>query len=128
MGHAHGRIAGLARALEEADEPSRVLDLISGFRTALAEHFHDETCPGGMFEELVAMRPSNDLQLRLLRQEHEELLGELDALRQEVQASEKPGGGFHQTRAAFLQRFRQHEAAETDLMMSTHLVDDGGSG
>jgi len=118
----------LARSLEEADEPRRVLDLVDQFRAALTEHFHDETCPGGMFEELLTMRPSNNLRLKALRQEHRELLEELDALRQEVEASKRPGGGFHQTRAAFLQRFRQHEAAETDLLLSTHMVDDGGSG
>jgi hypothetical protein len=118
----------LARGLEEADEPGRVLELLDAFRAALTDHFHEETCAGGMFEELVAKRPSNDLRAKSLRREHKELLAELDALRQEVQDWKRSDGGFHRGRAAFLHRFRQHEAAENDLVMSTYMVDDGGSG
>jgi predicted nuclease with TOPRIM domain len=133
----HARIRSGLEALEQARDVDEIRAIVGNLPELLAEHFDAEEKPGGLFEELVSLRPTIHSQLAFLRQQHGEILQALEGLRQrlrEADAATHAGELEHRhehirvSTTCFMRLVRHHECIETQLVSDTYYTEDGGSG
>lgn len=124
----HMRIRAFLGQLREAAAPSRIAELLDALAPLLAGHFEEEERPHGLFDELLALRPSNENGLGRLRREHRELVDEIEALRKNLERVQGELLQIAQDKTMFERKLQAHDLAETRMVLDTHLQDDGGSG
>jgi hypothetical protein len=126
---AHKQIVRRLGDLESAGGTEGVVESVEQLLRILPKHFaSDEEGPDGLFEELRAVCPSLDGQLKALRQEHREILEALEALRTRAREVGDDFRRIEWQRAACVGRIRAHERRENHLVMDTFFSDEGGSG
>ena len=133
----HQRIRNDLEALDKCDDVAEIRAIVDELPDLLKEHFRDEEKPGGLFDELEALSPVFDSQLKFLRQEHREIMQALEALQRQfrevddvIQVGELEQRHDHirVSKAALLQLIRHHERIESRLVADTYYTEDGGSG
>lgn len=127
-------ISGLRQWCEEVAQGGRPRFGEMGSRTRmlrrrLTKHFAQEE-RGGYLAQALAAAPQFTLEARTLREQHRQLLDELDQLADGLAASEPPFEGWQDARRRLdetLGRLREHEAAETRIVQAA-AEDDLGEG
>ena len=74
-------VHSILKELAEAQEPSRIRELLDPLPELLSKHFADEEGPDGLYDGLRAIRPSLDSELNSLRGEHRRVLEAVEARR-----------------------------------------------
>jgi hypothetical protein len=133
----HGRIRADLEILDKSDDLDAIRVVVNDLPGLLKEHFHDEEKPGGLFDELRALRPVFESKLKYLRGEHREIMRALEGLQKEVQEMEelfKVGDReqrldhIRMKGASFVQLIHHHERIESRLIGDTYYSESGGSG
>jgi len=133
----HRRIREDLEVLDGSNDLAQIRTVVDDLPALLREHFQDEEKPGGLFDELVSLRPVVDSQLKSLRQEHREIMQVLRDLqrethemdeRQELRDQEQRVDHIRRSAVAFLKLIRAHELIESRLVADTYYSEDGGRG
>lgn len=119
--HDHARLPEMFERLEDERDLNEVRRRLTELRAFLVRHFEDETGPGGLYDELLRLRPANQRVLTGLAAEHDVALSELDRLVQLI-------GQLQDGVPLLISLLRRHEQLETRLMGDTYLTDFGISG
>jgi len=123
--HTHAHLEGLLEEIATVTEPAALGAKATHFRGLLIEHFREEEEPGGLFEELQAMRPEFQTRLTSLRSQHRELLGLVEWVA--MKAVEEPCDTerllTHRDR--FVRELQIHKSTETDLLTDAFNTDIG---
>jgi hypothetical protein len=115
--------------LESARDTGGVLEHLGELLEILPEHFRaDEEGPDGLFDELRAIRPALDPQLKLLEREHREMLTALEALQSRVREAGEDFSRIEEHRAAWIRKIRVHEDTENQIALEAYFLDEGGLG
>lgn len=126
---AHKRIVQCLTDFESAGDAGAILESLEVLLRLLPEHFAtDEEGPDGIFDELRAIRPALDPQLKLLERDHREILKALEALRSQLREAGHDFSRVQERRAACVRMIRSHEEVESRLALETYFLDEGGSG
>jgi hypothetical protein len=128
----HRELRSRLDALTNKADRAGVLSSLHELPKMLGEHFADEEVAGGLYEELARRNPGLEKKLDALRQEHRELLQELEALGGELPSA----GGADSAIDEDLQRsidrcadrLRRHEHAESEMIADVYYSDEGGRG
>lgn len=103
-------------------------DRFHAFRAHLIKHMALEEAEGFM-DTVVARQPNLSGEVEALRQTHVEITGELarvmDALRNAVGASAKQADTLREAVLAVVERVREHEASEAELVLRAFTEDIG---
>jgi len=133
----HQRIRSDLGVLEKSDDLDQIRAVVDDLSDLLKEHFQDEEKAGGLYEELLSLRPVLDSQLEVLREEHREIMQALEALHRqlhelnkvtEADDLEERRGQIRVRASVFLQLIHLHERVESRLVADTYYIEDGGSG
>jgi len=133
----HQRIRNDLEALDKCDDVAEIRAIVDELPDLLKEHFRDEEKPGGLFDELEALSPVFDSQLKFLRQEHREIMQALEGLRQQFREADEVSQDaeleprydhIRVSTTAFLELIHHHERIESRLVADTFYSENGGSG
>jgi hypothetical protein len=133
----HRRIRSDLEVLDTSEDLAEIRAVVGELPGLLKEHFHDEERPGGLFDELLSLRPVFDSKLKYLRGEHREIIQALDGLQREIAAmddvhrigdDEQRLDHIRMSAASFLKLIHHHERIESRLVADTFYSENGGSG
>jgi anion-transporting ArsA/GET3 family ATPase len=133
----HRRIQRDIQALGKLEHPRDIGAIADELVELLKEHFEDEEKAGGLFDELEALCPTVDSQLKFLRGEHREIMQALEDLRGQVREAQEVhlkaqfpqrADRIRTSAAAFVQLIHHHERIESRLVADTYYSDEGGRG
>lgn len=121
-------------AMSAASDPRRWAATLS---TALAElavaferHRDQSEAPGGTLEELVSAHPELNRAARRVRNEHPELIADIEALRREAHVSSSADDvdvdRLRWKGSSLLDALRRHIARGSDLLHESFFRDSGG--
>lgn len=140
--HPAGRIEDEHRTLRDqldivasANTTTNLMAGLTSLPKMLSEHFAGEERVDGLYDDLAKRRPSMAAKLAALRNEHQIILDELDALRREVktrveaqQTVEEIAKPTTEGVARWLERLRRHEHDESWMIGDVYYTDEGGFG
>jgi hemerythrin-like domain-containing protein len=127
----HQLEAALASAApgREQDWRHQVDQTLLGVADLLHQHVSAAEAPDGILAEIDTLRPTSGSRVKRLRQEHDDLLQRIQALRQHVASmGDEETPNFHDIRQRatwVLNALRHHQAVETDLIFETFWTDIG---
>jgi iron-sulfur cluster repair protein YtfE (RIC family) len=129
LGGAHAALLYDLRKLEEATQSlERLEELKDHLRRAqkhISEHFRFEEQDGYM--ELVRKRePRLERAIQELQEEHRQLAQSLEALMAQVERLEQPDPAVCQRISNWIERVRQHEHRENELVQDAFNLDIAG--
>jgi malate synthase len=115
----HGRIEALVARLAEAKDLSAVTAALESLTQLLTEHFAHEEHQKGFYGLLSATSPEYRAMVAGMIEEHRELLGTLQQLRERTKGQATPSD-LAPLAAALGTRIRDHEAREMMLARALH--------
>ena len=120
----HQQLPELLRQLEAVTDLDAAKAKLVELRDVLEPHFALEERPGGFFDELRDVQPGNVPRIKELTEEHGVILGQTDALLEEL------GGSSFDLAvpeiAKLCAAIRAHDEVEHKLFLDSYLVDHGG--
>lgn len=126
---AHERIAQCVAELESAGDAGEILECLDELIRILPEHFRcDEEGPDGFFDEVRAIRPALDPELKRLEREHRKMLKALEALQTRVREGGEDLARIRARRAEWIRKIRAHEDTENRIALEVYFLDEGGLG
>lgn len=124
----HRRIRDATRHMETARDLADLFGHLREFRALLESHFMSEEAAGGLYDNMRALGAEDPGKIEQLRQEHGELLGEIDGLSRRVQAClDGPVAEVLRKAGELARRLRHHETRENALLMDAAYTDLGHS-
>jgi DNA-binding transcriptional ArsR family regulator len=128
LSRAHAAVLEDLRKLEEASRgasPEGLAELrarLGGTHTHLSEHFRFEE-QNGYMDTVRKREPRLERAIQLLAEEHGQLTRALDALLREAGTATSLDDTFREEVQGWVQRVRQHEARENDLVQDAFVLD-----
>jgi hemerythrin-like domain-containing protein len=130
LSQAHATLLAELRDLEKAVRPSAGEGLpelrarLSAIRTHIIEHFRIEE-KNGYMDTVRKREPRLERTIQQLAEEHCQLAQSLDALIDEARASTSLDASFREQVRGWVERVRQHEMRENDLIQDAFNLDIG---
>jgi uncharacterized protein (UPF0335 family) len=120
------RIAAMARALRGVQGLGHLAQSLRHFRFTLEVHFASEEAPDGFFDMIRDRAGLYVERVEQLRQEHVALLGDVDAVLDEIRAClAGPVAAIRMRASTLADRIERHEARESDLLGDAMSTDVG---
>ncbi len=111
------RALGVAlKGLETAGDPAAILPQLEDLRTLLERHFAGEEASDGLPDTVGTNAPHLLAALEGIFDEHREFLKDLDVLAAETRACLARGAELRSSVVQFVDRMREHEVRETQLI------------
>jgi len=109
-------LKGLREGLSDVEPMRRLAAQLQGFTERLVEHHQTEE-RDGLFHAILEALPSRRVEIDRLRHQHGKMLEILEMARIHAQRGESAeADGLRVDLEEFLERFRQHERDEEDLL------------
>ena len=124
----HGQIRAMIADLNGCKDLGELFPKLESLEAVLVEHFRDEEEDGGLYEDLVRLRPHLHGRIQRFSDEHKQLLTMISELCSAISALLEGQGRIINQINDFSQKLSNHEEAETKIMLDAYLVDEGGSG
>jgi DNA-binding transcriptional ArsR family regulator len=130
LSRAHAALLEDLRKLEEAASPgsrdglAEIRARLGATQAHIAEHFRFEE-ENGYLDALKKREPRLERTIRQLAEEHRQLAQSLAALVGEARAATSLGDKFREKTREWIERVRQHEHHENDLVQNAFNLDIG---
>ena len=112
----HHALGEALKRLERADDPAEILPQLDELRGLLERHFAGEEASDGLPETVSTNAPHLLASLEGIFDEHREFLKDLDVLAAESRACIGRIAELRSSVAEFVERMREHEIRETQLI------------
>jgi len=124
----HAALLTDLRHLEQAIQASstkgfaEVQDWLGAIRERIAEHFRFEE-QNGYMDSVSKREPRLEGTIQLLAEEHKQLRDSLDALIERAKTAKAPDERLQKAIGKWIERIRQHELHENDLVQNAFCLD-----
>ncbi len=122
---AQGHIDLVRKLAREAGLP-QTIECIEKLRPVMTAHFETEERPNGFLDNVGAAAPRLQRRVERVREEHQELLRDLDHIQHQVAIIEAAQADLAARKKNFLQSLLLHERSEADLQFEAYYVELGG--